>query len=302
MRTRVIDGRTLEIDHLDKVFDPATGISKGRVIDYYGSLAWTMRPHLADRPLAFQRFPDGVGEAGFFQQHRPDHFPPWIRDVALARWGGSGGSVRHVVADDAPTLVFLAGQAVVTLHGWLARADAPDQPDRLAFDLDPPGDAFDAVRFAARCVRELLTAVDLDPHLMTTGSRGLHVVAPLDRAASFDEVRGLARALARRLAADHPEQLTVAQRKDQRGDRLYLDVLRNAYGQTTVLPYSLRARPGLPVATPLTWDELDRPELGPRTYHLANVRQRLAQKEDPWRTIDERPGSARQARERLERL
>ena len=299
MSTVTIGGRELELKNLDKVLFPADGITKAEVIDYYRAVAGVMLPHLKERPLTLQRFPDGIDAGGFFQQDRPDYFPSWIPAKGLERVGEKGGTVHHVLCNDEATLAYLANQGVVTLHGWLSRAGAPTRPDRLVFDLDPPGDDFAAVRRAARRVGELMEDLAMTPYVMTTGSRGLHVVAPLDAATGFDAVRALGQAMAEHLAARHPDELTTAQRKDKRGGRLYLDVMRNAYGQTAVAPYALRARPGAPVATPLDWGELDRSELAPDYYHLHNLRNRLAQKDDPWAAMDRHRVSAAKARERL---
>jgi bifunctional non-homologous end joining protein LigD len=181
--------------------------------------------------------------------------------------------------------VYLANQAAITLHGWLSRLPEPERPDRLIFDLDPPDEDFEPVRKAADQVRGLMEVVGLSPHVMTTGSRGLHVVAPIRPEHPFDHVREFAAEMAGALAHAHSGQLTTEQRRDKRGGRLYLDVMRNAYGQTAVLPYSVRARPGAPVATPLDWDELTRTEIGPRSYTLENVLRRLGQKPDPWADI-----------------
>jgi len=300
MTNTEIDGHRIELKNLDKAFFPDDGISKGDVVDYYREMAAVMRPHLEDRPLSLQRFPDGIGKDGFFQQDRPDYFPDWIADVALERAGDGDAPVRHVLCNDTASLVYLANQAVLTLHGWLSRASRPRHPDRMIFDLDPPDDDFTAVVFAARRVGELMRAIGLTPHVMTTGSRGLHVVAPLDGSVDFDTVRTLARRMADHLASQHPDRLTVEQRKDKRAGWLYLDVMRNAYGQTAVVPYVLRAKPGAPAATPLDWDELDRSGLGPQRYHLRNIRQRLGQKDDPWKDIGAQVVSAKLARERLQ--
>jgi bifunctional non-homologous end joining protein LigD len=298
-----IGGHEIELKNLDKPFFPDADITKGNVVDYYRDIALTILPHLEDRPLTLQRFPDGIGEEGFYQQDRPDYFPDWIADVALERAGESGeGPVHHVLCNNVAALVYLANQGVITLHGWLSQADRPKHPDSLIFDLDPPDDDFDAVRYAARRVGELMEEIGLMPHVMTTGSRGLHVLAPLDAKADFDAVRGLGRAMAEHLADAHPDRLTLEQRKDKRKGRLYLDVMRNTYGHTAVVPYSLRAKPGAPVATPLDWDELERSDLGPRSYNLRNIRQRLFQKDDPWRTMRRHAASAERARERFEKL
>ena len=209
-----------------------------------------------------------------------------------------GGTVRHVVCDDAATLVYLANQACLTPHVWLSRADRLHHPDRLVFDLDPSSDDLGRVREAARILREALGELELPPYLMTTGSRGFHVWVPLDRSWAFDDVRGFAHDLARVLAARHPDRLTVEQRKAGRGDRVFLDYLRNGYAQTAVPPYAVRARPGAPVATPLDWDELDGME--PRRYTLANLFQRLGQKDDPWAAIDAEATALAAARKTLD--
>ncbi|MBT2405235.1 hypothetical protein J7I97_22750 [Streptomyces sp. ISL-87] len=167
----------------------------------------------------------------------------------------------------------------MTPHRWLSRADRPDHPDRLVFDLDPPGDDFTAVREAARWTHELLEELELPSLLMTTGSRGVHVVVPLDRRMPFDEVRAFARDAAELLAARH-DHLTTEARKNARRGRLYLDVQRNAYAQTAVAPYAVRARPGAPVAAPVRWADLDDPDLTAWRWTLATVDRLL--KDDPW--------------------
>jgi bifunctional non-homologous end joining protein LigD len=190
----------------------------------------------------------------------------------------------------------------VTLHTGLARVDRSDHPDRLVIDLDPSKDDFAEVKRGARAVRELIAATGLVPFVQTTGSRGLHVWVPLDRSASFDEVRRFAAELAERLVARAPDRFTTAQRKAGRGARLFLDVGRNAYGQTAVAPYSVRARPQAPVATPLEWSELDDPRLGPRRYTITNLFRRLGRKPDPWAGIDRHARSLKEAAERLAAL
>jgi bifunctional non-homologous end joining protein LigD len=227
-----------------------------------------------------QRFPDGLDGDGFFQQARADYFPDYIEGTAAARV--EGGSLEHICVRNAAGLAYLANQGTLTFHGWLSRRDRPRHPDRLVIDLDPPDHDFAPVRAAARRTGDFLRELGLTPYLMSTGSRGLHVVVPLDRSATFDEARDFARRVAAALAARHPDALTDEQRKGKRRGRLYLDVMRNAYGQTAVLPYSLRARPGAPVATPLGWEELDRDGLDASSYGLGNLFRRLAQIDDPW--------------------
>ncbi|MEQ8967871.1 MAG: non-homologous end-joining DNA ligase [Azospirillaceae bacterium] len=294
-----LDGRKIAVSNQDKVLFPADGITKGDLVDYYRRVAPTALPHWRGRPVTMQRFPDGIERDGFFQKQAPDHFPGWITRVTLDK---EDGTVTHLLIEDAATAVYLADQACITPHLALSRADAADRPDRLVIDLDPSDDDFEKVRFAAKTAGDLLAALDLPAFAMTTGSRGLHVVVPLARSAGFDAARAFARDLAGRLADAHPDTLTVEQRRDRRGDRVYLDVLRNAYGQTAVAPYAVRAKPGAPVATPIRWRELDDPRLGPRRWTIANLFRRLGQTEDPWAGIDRRAVAMDTARDRLARL
>jgi len=267
----------------DKILFPGDGLTKGDLIDYYARIAPHMLPHLRDRPLTLRRFPDGIGETGFFQKAAGEHYPDWIPRATVAK---AGGTVTHPLCADRDDLRYLADQAAIELHVWLARLDRPHHPDRLVFDLDPPGDDFAPVVHAARALRSHLDDLGLAAFVMTTGSRGLHVTLPLDRGADCDRVRAFAHGLAARMADESPDAFTVAQRKAERGDRVYLDVMRNAYAQTGVAPYSVRAKPGAPVATPLAWRELDDPRLHPRRYHLRNIFRRLGQRDCPWRDID----------------
>ena len=294
-----VEGRRVKLSNLDKILFAAAGLTKADLIDYYRRVAPVMLPHLEGRPLSFERYPDGVDAGGFMQKNASDYFPSWIRRARLAK---QDGDVEHVVADSAATLVYLANQACVTLHVGLSRADRIDHPDRMVLDLDPSDDDFEKVRRAAREARALLEEVGLVPFLQTTGSRGLHVWVPLDRAADFDQVRAFAGRLAEVLEARRPAELTTAQRKAKRGDRVLLDVARNAYAQTAVAPYSVRARPMASVATPLDWPELDDPKLGPQGYTIRNLFRRLGQKSDPWADIDRHARGLEEAQERLTAL
>lgn len=294
-------GHEFELSNQDKVLFPDAGITKGDMIDYYSDCAeWVVR-HAQDRPLTLHRFPDGIDTDGFYQQDRSAYFPEWIESVAVPRSSGEG-QVDHVLCNNQATLVYLANQAAITLHGWLSRTPRLSCPDRLIFDLDPTSDDFSEVVTAARQVREAMEAVDLTPYVMTTGSRGLHVLAPLDGKEDFDTVRAFARDLAGYLSEQYPDTLTTAQRKDKRKGRLYLDVMRNAQGQTAVLPYVVRAKPGAPVATPLDWEELGGKNMHSQRYTLQNIRRRLAQKDDPWADLARHGRSAAAAQKALDRL
>ncbi|MET9138788.1 non-homologous end-joining DNA ligase [Streptomyces parvulus] len=293
--------RTLEVHRPGKVLFPATDgtpeYTKGDLVDYHRAVAPFMLPHLRGRPLMLERHPDGVGGPRFMQKNTPEHYPEWIRRVEV---GKEGGTVRHTVCDDSAILVYLADQAALTLHRWLSRAGAVDLPDRMVFDLDPSGDDFEAVREAARLVGELLDELRLPSALMTTGSRGLHVVVPLTARQDFGEVREFARDAADVLAAAHPDRLTTAARKKDRGDRLYLDIQRNAYAQTAVAPFTVRALPGAPVATPVSWDALDDPALHARRWTIATAVEQARTR--PWADVMSRARALGPARRRLNAL
>lgn len=292
--------RTVRLHRPEKVLFPDDGLTKADVLDYYRRVAASMVPQLRGRPLMLERLPEGLGGPQFMQKDTPDHYPDWIRRAEVAK---EGGTVTHTVCEDKATLLFLADQACLTFHRWLSRADRPLHPDRLVFDLDPPGPDFAAVREAARRLCALLDELGLPAALMTTGSKGLHVIVALDGKSDVDTVRSFAQDVTQVLAERHPDRLTTAVRKKSRGDRLYLDVQRNAYAQTAVAPWSLRPKPGAPVATPISRGQLDEPELTPQHWSLRDVAGVLEQAAArPWSVVPGRGRSLRTARRRLDAL
>jgi bifunctional non-homologous end joining protein LigD len=284
---------TFESGNRDKILFPESGVTKGDLMDYYRRIGPVMLPHLKRRPVTMQRFPDGISKEGFYQKEMPEYFPGWVDRVEVAV--SDGGSKDQVLVNKTASLVYLAEQGCITPHVWLSRASSLGKPDRLVFDLDPADGDFQPVRDAARRIRALLEEMDLPAYLMTTGSRGLHVVTPLSGESDFDTVRQFARDASSFLGKRHPEQLTVETRKEARRGRLFIDYTRNAYGQTTVPPYGVRPLPGAPVAAPLSWDELGRKDLTPQTYTIRNVLKRLADREDPWKGAGRRGHSLKRA-------
>jgi bifunctional non-homologous end joining protein LigD len=297
-QTIEVAGRDIKVSRLDKEFYPEDHLTKGDLIEHYRTVADAMVPHLAGRPLTMRRYPDGIGTSGFFQKDASDYFPDWITTTTVQHRHGKPGAVDYVVCDDAATLVYLANQAAVEFHIWLSTTEDLERPDRMVVDIDPPDGVPTAVlQKIARRLRDVYTEIGLTPYLQATGGRGYHVAAPLDRTAGYDTVRELALAVSDRLAAEDPDLLTTQQRKNKRGDRIFLDVNRNGFGQTFVAPYSLRARTGAAVATPLDWDELGRSE--PARYTTERIRRRLVRKADPWSTMDDHAASAEEALENL---
>lgn len=289
----------VEVTHPDRVMFPANGITKLDLADYYGEVADTMLQHLKDRPLTVQRFPRGIDEKGFVQQDFAGTLPDWMSGVEVDK---EGGTLVHPLADRPEALRWLANQNCITLHVWQSRQGNLKHPDRLVFDLDPSDADFAVVRATARTVADVLDDLGLARYVQTTGSRGLHVVVPLRADADFDTVRQFARDVAEVVAADDDAHRTVEARKDKREGRIYLDVMRNAYAQTAVAPYSVRAREGAPVATPLQWDELDERGLRADRFSIRDVPERLAGQGDPWADMVRHARSLTRPIERLAKL
>lgn len=273
-----IGRRQIRITHSDRVVFPEANLTKLDLARHYERVAPLMLPYVQNRPLALQAYPEGIEGESFFMKAVPRYFPQWVKRVTVPK---KGGTITHVLAQDAATLVYLAGQNVVTVHTWLSRADKPQQPDRLTLDFDPSGGGFSEVRAAARAAGDRMRDLGLSPYAMTTGSRGIHVVCPLRRGVGFPDVHGFARALAEQMVADDPRHLTLEWRKTDRGKRIYVDVNRIAYAQHAVAPYTVRARTKAPVAVPLHWDELSERSLRPDRWTIKNIADRLDEG-DPW--------------------
>ena len=277
--------RQVRISNPDKVLFPDDGITKADLADYYAAVAPAMVEHTRDRPLNLWRWNTGIANDVVIQQAIPKGAPDWVKRVTVPR--RRGGDITHAVGGEAATLVWLANQNCITPHVWTARADKPDQPDRIVFDFDPPDDDdhshLDAIRAGALAIGDLLREKGLQPFAMTSGSRGIHVVAPLRRGPDSDTVRAVAGEWAEEVAARLPDQLTTSWRKEGRGGRVLVDAARNTYAQTAVAPYAVRAKPGAPVATPLFWDEI--PDAEPRGWTLRDVPARLEERGDPWKGI-----------------
>ena len=289
----------VEVTRTAKVLFPADGITKGDLIGYYRRIAPWMLPHLRDRPLAMERYPDGIDQPSFFHKAVPSYFPDWIKKVTVKK---AGGTITHVVCNNEATLVYLANQACITPHIWLSRIDKLRCPDQMVFDLDPSGENFEPVRAAAQSFGELLDKLELPAYVKTTGSRGLHVAVPLDREEDFDSVRAFARRLAEIVVNGDREHRTLEQRKERRLERVFVDTNRNAYAQTVAPAYAVRARPGAPISLPLDWSELNKNDLRPNGVTIRTVFERLEKARDPWRDFRRHATSLNKARRKVEKL
>jgi bifunctional non-homologous end joining protein LigD len=294
-----VDGHGVGITRPEKILFPDDGITKGDLIRYYQRISPWMLPHLEGRPLALQRFPDGIDKPGFFQKAAAAYYPPWIKKVTVQK---EGGTVKHVVCDDAATLVYLANQACITPHIWLSRVDKLHFPDQMIWDLDPSTEEFAVVVDAALLLKGLLDDLELPAYIKATGSRGLHVAVPLNREQEFDAVRDFARRVAEVIVARDPSRYTIEQYKNKRRGRVFIDLNRTAYAQTAVAPYAVRARKGAPVSVPLAWSELRKKGLRPDGITMRTVFERLDKGDDPWKDFWRHATSLDKAARKLERI
>lgn len=249
-----------------------------------------MLPHVKNRPVNMVRAPDGLGGNIFFQQNMPRYFPNWIDFFNTFRI--RGGFARHVLINKIDTLIYLANEGVVTIHIWNSRVKNTKKPDRIVFDLDPPDKkgGFELVREVAFILKKELEKIGIKPYVMTTGSRGVHVIVPIKPDTNFPKIKAFAREFADRIESLHPEKVTHNFRKSKRTGKVFIDYLRNNYGQTAVAPYSVRLKRGAPVATPIFWNDLYKKDFGPETITVRNIFQYL-RKGDPWKDIYKRPKS-----------
>jgi bifunctional non-homologous end joining protein LigD len=291
-------GITVKLSNAGKVLFPDDGITKGDLVGYYAQVAGQMLPYLRDRPIAMARYPDGITGHRIFQKNPADYFPDWITSVEVKK---QDGTLRHVVCDKPATLLYLANLACIELHVFLSRLPSLDHPDQIVVDFDPAdADGFADARRCALWLRELLEGeLGLTCYVKTTGGKGLHVHVPLNRREDFEVARGFAHEAADVLAARHPDVITTEQRKEARGGRVYADIMRNSYAQTAVAPYSVRARPGAHVATPLHWEEVEDESLSPGRFTLRTIAGRLAGTPDPWAGMTRHRYDAAAARRRL---
>jgi bifunctional non-homologous end joining protein LigD len=249
-----VDGRRLRLTNLDKVLYPATGFTKGQVVDYYTRVAAAMLPHLADRPVTMVRLPDGVEGERFFEKRCPGHRPEWLATVPL----DADSDVRACSIEDLPGLVWTANLAALELHTPQARAADPRCPTAMVFDLDPgaPADIVDCARVALD-VRDLLGQLGLRVVAKTSGSKGIHLSVGLRPAASAEATKAFALAVGRILESRDSKRVTVNMARDQRPGRVFVDWSQNDRHKTTVCAYSLRATPTPGVSTPISWNELE---------------------------------------------
>jgi bifunctional non-homologous end joining protein LigD len=274
---------SVTITHPEKVLFPDDGITKGELAEYYRLVAPLMLQHIERRPITMERFHRGIGEKGFFQKSVTKGFPAWLERVAVPK---KNGTVYHPLVTNTASLLWLANMNCITPHVWTSRAPDLDHPDLLVFDLDPSEEDVDALRAATLVVRDTLLELGLTSWVKTSGSKGFHVVVPLDRAAAYDECAPFAHSFGRLLVKRNPETFTQEFYKADRGDRILIDTGRNEFHATYAAPYAVRAKPGAPVSAPCAWDEVER-GLQPQTLTLRGMADRVAAGGDVWSALHE---------------
>lgn len=273
------------ISHPEKVMFPDDGLTKGDLAAYYELVGPLMLSHIRRRPVTMERFHRGIGEKGFFQKNLAKA-PEFIDRVAVPK---KEGIVNYPLVDDERGILWLANQNCITPHVWTSRAPALMYPDLCVFDLDPLDADQNRLKNAAALLRDLLGELGCDTWIKTTGSKGYHIAFPLDGRAEYGMVSRFAHRVGRMLVERDPANLTQEFYKADRGGRILVDTARNEFGATYAAPYAVRPRPGAPVSTPCTWDEVLSGAALPGSFTMKNMAARLGKVGDLWASIHERP-------------
>ena len=265
--------RQVRLSNIDKIFWPDTGYTKGDLIQYYAAMAPVLLPHLKGRALSLSRYPDGIDGNTFYEKQCPSHAPEWIVRAPIHS-GHRGEVIEFCTAPDVESLVWIANMAAIEMHPWLSRFQHPDMPDVALFDLDPQeGSSWEQVAYVAGLINVLLERLGLAGYAKTSGSRGLHILVPIEPVHDYARVRKFVETVGRMVAAADPEAATLEWDMARRGARVFIDHNQNVGGKTTAAVYSVRPRPGAPVSTPLLWSELD--QVNPGDFTIATIWERL---------------------------
>lgn len=267
------------ITHPEKVLFPDDGITKGDLAAYYELVAPAMVPLIRGRPVTMERFPSGIGAKGFMQKNVSKGFPDWLQRVEVPK---KGGFVNYPLVQETRDLLWMANQNCITPHVWTARMPHLERPDMCVFDLDPSEDDSEVLRVATLAVRDVLRESGLESRVKTSGSKGFHIVAPLDGVAPVEQVMAFAHAVATVLIERDPDRLTLEFLKADRGKRIYIDIGRNGTGATMAAPYAVRPKPGAPVSAPCTWKEIEQGAVNPQSFTLRTMAGRLVSAGDLW--------------------
>lgn len=287
-----LDGKTLTVTHLDQQYWPDEGLSKRDVLDYYRSMAAVMLPYFRNRPVTLRLFPRGIKGPSYYRRDLPDEVPEWLPHVDYMT-ETNPHRVQLPLANDAASLIWLANLGAIEFHLWASSSTHLQQPDWAVFDLDPGEKAsFGQVLRAALMVRGHIEQEGWHGYPKTSGASGLHVYAPLPSGQAYDTVRERIKSIADELAIDHPDLFAAPRGKTHEGGRVTVDYLQNSIGHNTAAPYTLRALPGAPVSTPVSWDEVEKGKIRPADFTLKTVPARVRRHGDLFAPVLEPGGES----------
>lgn len=280
-------GEVVPVTHLERVYWPEEGYTKGDLVRYYHEISRYILPYLEDRALIMKRYPSGIGGQSFHQHDIHQGVPDFMRTAALEVEDGGAHTVDYVVGSNEATLLYMANLGVIEQHPWHSRVDDLEHPDWFVFDLDPSeGVEFGTICDVALTTREVLAHVGLESYAKTSGSRGIHVYVPVKPAYTYEQVAELAEQVATAVALEQPEVATVERSKRKRGARMiYVDHMQNARGKSVVAPYSVRPKQGATVSAPLEWKEVERKKIKTADFHIKNMPRRVESKGDLFKPV-----------------
>ena len=291
--------REVVITHPEKVLFPDDGITKGDLAAYHTLVAPLMLPHLKGRPITMERYPAGIGKQGFWQKSVEKGFPSWLERVDVPK---KDGVVHHPIVNDERSLMWIVNQNTITQHVWVSRVPDLYYPDVCVFDLDPASDDPAPVRAAAIGLRDLLEELGLPSWVKTSGSKGYHIVVPVDGKSTIEEVERFANQVGKLFVSHAPDHLTQEFSKVDRKGRIYVDTGRNGYSATFATAYTVRARKGAPVSAPCTWKEIEKGTVNPNTFTVRNMAARIKKAGDPWADLLKSKRSLTRPIEKLRQL
>ena len=287
------------ITHPEKVLFPDDGITKGELAAYHALVAPLMLPHLTGRPVTMERYPAGIGKQGFWQKSVEKGFPSWLERVDVPK---KDGVVHHPIVTDERSLMWIVNQNTITQHVWTSRVPNLYHPDVCVFDLDPATDDPAPVRAAAVGLRDLLEELGLPSWVKTSGSKGYHIIVPVDGKSTMEEVERFAHHVGRLFVSHAPDHLTQEFSKVDRKGRIYVDTGRNGYSATFATAYTVRAKKGAPVSTPCTWKEIEKGTVNPNTFTVRNMPARIKKAGDVWADLPKSKRSLTRPIEKLRKL
>jgi bifunctional non-homologous end joining protein LigD len=287
------------ITHPEKVLFPDDGITKGELAAYHALVAPLMLPHLKGRPITMERYPAGIAKKGFWQKSVEKGFPSWLERVDVPK---KDGVVHHPIVADERSLMWIVNQNTITQHVWTSRVPNLMAPDVCVFDLDPSQEDPAPVRAAAIGLRDLLEEIGLPSWVKTSGSKGYHLVVPLDGKTPMDEVERFANQVGRVFVSHAPDHLTQEFNKVDRKGRIYIDTGRNGYSATFAAAYTVRAKPGAPVSAPCTWKEIEKGTVNPSTFNIRNMPARIKKAGDVWADLSKSKKSLTKPFEKLKKM